>query len=59
MAVTAVCGTGNADIAERLHISSRTVEHHVAAAFTKLAVSSRTEAVSRAIDLGVAPVRGR
>jgi DNA-binding CsgD family transcriptional regulator len=35
----------NADIATRLHISTRTVEHHVAAIFGKLGVATRREAV--------------
>ncbi len=44
-------GGSNAQIAERLHISPRTVEHHIAAVFTKLGVSSRAEAVARCVDL--------
>jgi DNA-binding NarL/FixJ family response regulator len=47
-------GASNALIAERLHISPRTVEHHVAAIFTKLGVSSRAEAVARCVDLDLA-----
>ncbi|MFA9443749.1 AAA family ATPase [Egicoccus sp. AB-alg6-2] len=46
-------GHGNARIAELLHISPRTVEHHVAGIFTKLGVSSRAEAVARCADLGI------
>jgi DNA-binding CsgD family transcriptional regulator len=46
-------GHGNARIAELLHISPRTVEHHVAGIFTKLGVSTRAEAVARCADLGV------
>lgn len=44
-------GRSNADIAARLHVSPRTVEHHVAGIFTKLGVSTRAEAVARTVDL--------
>ncbi len=46
-------GRGNADIAASLHLSPRTVEHHVAGIFTKLGVAARTEAVARSIDIGL------
>lgn len=47
-------GLRNAEIAERLCRSVRTVDHHVAAAFTKVSVSTRTEAVSAALQMGIA-----
>lgn len=44
-------GLRNADIAERLCLSEKTVGHHVSAILTKLGASSRLEAVRRARDL--------
>jgi DNA-binding CsgD family transcriptional regulator len=46
-------GQTNAQIADRLFISSRTAEHHVAAILSKLNASSRDEAVTIARGLGV------
>ena len=44
-------GLRNADIAARLHLSEKTVGHHVSAILAKLGVASRLEAVRRARDL--------
>lgn len=44
-------GLRNAEIAGRLHLSEKTVGHHVSSILTKLGVSSRLEAVRRARDL--------
>jgi DNA-binding CsgD family transcriptional regulator/tetratricopeptide (TPR) repeat protein len=44
-------GLRNADIAARLHLSEKTVGHHVSAILAKLGASSRLEAVRRARDL--------
>ena len=44
-------GLRNAEIAARLHLSEKTVGHHVSSILGKLGVSSRLEAVRRARDL--------
>ncbi|MCF6735733.1 LuxR family transcriptional regulator [Blastococcus sp. KM273129] len=48
-------GLGNAGIAARLHISPRTVEHHVAGILAKLGAASRAEAIARSTRLGTLP----
>ncbi len=46
----------NIEIADRLFVSPRTVEHHVAAVMSKLNASSRDEAVAKAVDQGLLSV---
>jgi DNA-binding CsgD family transcriptional regulator len=46
-------GLTNAEIADRLVVSAKTVDHHVSAVLTKLGVSSRRHVQRAASDLGV------
>ena len=48
-------GLTNAQIAERLVLSGKTVEHHVAAVLSRLGVATRGEAVAEARRLGLEP----
>src|SRR5262249_43364640 len=48
-----VKGHTNNELARRLHISAKTVDHHVSAILQKLEVRSRTEAVAAALGLGI------
>jgi predicted ATPase/DNA-binding CsgD family transcriptional regulator len=49
-----VGGLSNAEIADRLVVSPRTAEHHVAAVLTKLGAATRHDAARRASELGLA-----
>jgi DNA-binding CsgD family transcriptional regulator len=48
-----VQGHTNAELARRLHISAKTIDHHVSSILEKLEVRSRTEAVAAAFGLGI------
>jgi two-component system, NarL family, response regulator YdfI len=49
-------GLGNKEIASRMKLSEHTVKFHISSIFTKLDVSSRTEAVTLGVRLGLVPL---
>jgi DNA-binding CsgD family transcriptional regulator len=52
-------GLSNPEIAARLSLSAKTVEHHVSALLAKLEVGSRRQAAAAARRLGIAPAGAR
>lgn len=50
-------GLTNAELAERLYLSAKTVDHHVSAILSRLGVPNRREAVRRGRALGILPAR--
>jgi DNA-binding CsgD family transcriptional regulator/energy-coupling factor transporter ATP-binding protein EcfA2 len=52
-------GCTNAEIADRLVVSTRTVDSHVAAVLAKLGVATRRAAAARAADLGLLGPKAR
>jgi DNA-binding CsgD family transcriptional regulator/tetratricopeptide (TPR) repeat protein len=53
--VLLVAGLTNSEIAERLFVSPKTVDHHVSAILMKLEASSRQEAAKIAVEGGLLP----
>jgi NarL family two-component system response regulator YdfI len=49
-------GLGNKEIATRLAISDHTVKFHISSILAKLGASTRTEAVTTGIRMGLVPL---
>jgi DNA-binding CsgD family transcriptional regulator/tetratricopeptide (TPR) repeat protein len=52
-------GLSNAEIADRLGLSPRTVDHHVSAVLSKLEAGTRAQAMAMAVSRGIVPPPGR
>lgn len=52
-------GASNREIARRLFIGESTVKTHLVSIYAKLGVANRHQAVSRGLELGLLPLRGR
>jgi DNA-binding CsgD family transcriptional regulator len=50
-------GLRNAEVADRLFVSEKTVDHHVSAVLRKLGARTRGEASAEAVRLGIAPAQ--
>jgi ATP/maltotriose-dependent transcriptional regulator MalT len=48
-----VSGATNPELAQRMHLSAKTIEHHISSILEKLDVHTRTEAVAAAFGLGI------
>ena len=46
-------GMQNKEIASRLYISVKTVDHHISSILLKLDINSRSKAVAQAVRLGI------
>jgi DNA-binding NarL/FixJ family response regulator len=53
----AVDGVDTTTMARRLYLSEKTVKHHLSAIYSKLKVANRTDAVLRALRLGLVDLR--
>ena len=52
-------GMRNSDIARKLFLTTKTVDHHVSSILRKLGVESRSQAADEAAKLGLSPISGR
>ena len=52
-------GLRNSDIARKLFLTTKTVDHHVSSILRKLGVESRSQAAAEAAKLGLTPISGR